>query len=360
MSKKILLILLVLLFLGSASFIVYDKVFKNNPVNDKANPNENEINNNNGNEKDDEKEVIAPKPEVKIINLKSTSRPIAVMIDNHSGALPQVGLQDAYIIYEIVVEGGLSRFLALFLDKNTAMIGPVRSARHYFLDYALENNAIYAHFGYSPQALNDIKTYGVNNISGTQSDGSAFWREGPLASPHNVYTSIAKINERAANKGYSLISDNTVPLLNYSTDDINLDANTGAIVAAKVRINYSSGHYVGYTYDNVNKVYLRTYHGSPQVDRITNQQYSFKNVIVISVTNRSLGDPTNLTRQGLDNVGTGTGYYITNGYAIPITWAKDSRTARTRYLDLNGIQINVNDGNTFINIQPSNQRTIFE
>ena len=83
---------------------------------------------------------------------KGTDRPIAVMIDNHKGAMPQAGLNDAYMVYEIIVEGGETRLMALFKGANLDKIGPVRSSRHYFLDYALENDAIYVHFGWSPQA----------------------------------------------------------------------------------------------------------------------------------------------------------------------------------------------------------------
>ena len=79
------------------------------------------------------------------------------MINNLNEARPyQSGLQDAYIVYEMIVEGGITRMMALFKDQNTSRIGPVRSSRHYYLDYALENDAIYVHFGWSPQAQTDI------------------------------------------------------------------------------------------------------------------------------------------------------------------------------------------------------------
>ena len=93
-------------------------------------------------------------------------RPVAVMIDNHKDAWAQSGLNDAYMIYEIIVEGSETRLMALFKGKDTNIIGPVRSARHYFLDYALENDALYGHIGWSPQAEDDIDELGVNNING--------------------------------------------------------------------------------------------------------------------------------------------------------------------------------------------------
>ena len=110
-------------------------------------------------EQEEKTEEPAPIVEKKlqILDLESDTRPIAVMINNHKTAQPyQTGLNDAYLVYEIVVEGGITRMMAVFKDKDTATIGTVRSSRHYFLDYAQENDAIYTHFGWSPQAESDI------------------------------------------------------------------------------------------------------------------------------------------------------------------------------------------------------------
>ena len=106
-------------------------------------------------EKEPEKTVEVKK--LKIVDEESKSRPYAIMINNLGVARPlQSGLQDAYIIYEMIVEGGLTRYMALFMDQNTERIGSIRSARHYYIDYALENDAIYVHHGKSPQAQEDF------------------------------------------------------------------------------------------------------------------------------------------------------------------------------------------------------------
>ena len=113
----------------------------------------------------EENVIIAPQEEEKTVQIfKGNDRPIAVMIDNHSGAWPQAGLNQAYMVYEIIVEGGETRLMALFKGVDVEKIGPVRSARHYFVDYAMENDAIYTHFGESPQANSDIKRYVVDEI----------------------------------------------------------------------------------------------------------------------------------------------------------------------------------------------------
>ena len=115
--------------------------------------------------------------ELTIFDENSNDRPIAVMIDNNVGNNNHIGLQDSYLNYEIIVEGGLTRIMAIYKDKDLAQIGPVRSSRHYFLDYALESDCIYTHFGWSTYAENDIRTLGVNNINGLY-DSYPFWRSG--------------------------------------------------------------------------------------------------------------------------------------------------------------------------------------
>ena len=104
---------------------------------------------------------------LKVLDPNSNARPYAVMINNHPEARKyHSGLQDAYITYEIIVEGGMTRLMAVYKGVDVGKIGSVRSARHYFLDYAMENDAVYVHWGWSPMAESDIKSFGINNING--------------------------------------------------------------------------------------------------------------------------------------------------------------------------------------------------
>ena len=98
---------------------------------------------------------------------------------------------------------------------------------------------------------------------------------------------------------------------------------------------------------------MRDVNGKKHTDYITNEQYHFKNIITYQVKNITLNDGSHKNRQTIDNIGSGKGYYITNGYAIPITWEKKSRAEQTKYRLENGEELVVNDGNTFIQIQPS-------
>ena len=297
---------------------------------------------------DEEEVLVVPQKEVQIFT--GDDRPIAVMIDNHSGAWPQANLNQAYLVYEIVVEGGETRLMALFKGKDLEKIGPVRSSRHYFLDYALENDAIYVHYGWSPQAQSDISRYGVNNINGISESSSSFWRVKDKSAPHNVLTSTEKILQIAERKNYATTSKQE-SVLNYVADEFDLNSND-AITATEVTIPHSTLQTVKYEYDEETKTYTRYARGKLQKDYVTGEAITTKNIIITFCDNYDLDDSENKGRQGLKNIGTFDGYYITNGKAIEIQCTKTARDEQTVYKDLQGNEINVNDGNTFINICP--------
>ena len=296
-----------------------------------------------------EKPVEEETPKLKIVDEESTSRPFAVMINNVGVARPlQSGLQDAYIIYEIIVEGGITRYMALFLDQDTSRIGSIRSSRHYYLDYALENDAIYVHHGQSPQALSDFGTLGVDRIVADNSKTG--WRDKSLnvSSEHTLFTSIAKLKNGIGNKRTTRNKD---LLLNYSIEPLDLKSIENSKEANKVSINYSNTVTSSYEYDSSNKVYKRFVNGKEHKDYATKKQYTFKNIITYQVANYTIaGDDKG--RQNLNNIGSGSGYYISEGIAIPIKWSKSSRREQTKYYFENGEELKVNDGNTFIQLQP--------
>ena len=301
--------------------------------------------------------IPEPVKEEKTVQIfKGNDRPIAIMIDNHSDAWPQAGLQKAYMVYEIVVEGGETRLMALFKGTDAEKIGPVRSARHYFLDYAMENDAIYAHFGESPQADSDIRKYSINEIDGIAEDGTTFKRVKDKASPHNAVTSIDKLIESAKNKKFKMTS-NKESVLNYVTDEVNLEEGQGAI---SVTIPHSDLQTVKYVYDEENKEYQRYARGKKQTDWDSKETITTKNIIVTFCDNYTLQDKENKGRQGIKNIGTFDGYYITNGKAIKIKCIKKERDEQTVYQDLEGNEIKVNDGNTFVNICPTDAKVVLE
>lgn len=287
---------------------------------------------------------------------QGNDRPIAVMIDNHSGAWPQAGLQKAYMVYEIIVEGGETRLMALFKGVDLEKIGPVRSARHYFVDYAMENDAIYVHFGESPQADKDIKKYSIDEIDGIAEDGTTFWRVKDKAAPHNAVTSTAKLLASAQNKKYKTTSSEE-SVLNYVTEEVNLEDGQEAV---SVTIPHSQLQTVKYEYDEENQVYERYARGKEQTDWDTKETITTKNIIITFCDNYTLTDTENKGRQGLTNIGTFDGYYITNGKAIKIKCIKNDREEQTIYQDLEGNEIKVNDGNTFVHICPTSAQVALE
>ena len=335
-GTKILIIVLIILILAAGGIMAY-KITKDK---------QNETQEVSENQNEDILTAGIEEKEVQIFN--GNDRPIAVMIDNHNGAWPQAGLNQAYLVYEIIVEGGETRLMALFKGVNLDNIGPVRSARHYFLDYAMENDAIYTHFGWSPQAQSDITKYSINNINGITESESAFWRVKDKSSPHNVMTSTEAILKIAKSKGYKTTSTKE-SVLNYVTDDVELEDGQEATT---VTIPHSTLQTVKYEYDEEYRVYKRYARNKAQTDYDTGNSVTTKNIIITFCDNYTLQDSENKGRQGLKNIGTFDGYYITNGRAIKIKCIKETRDAQTRYEDLQGNEIEVNDGNTWINICP--------
>lgn len=335
-KKEYLLIIIVLSVVALLGTLIYLTTSKKNK---------------NNNENDNSTTTTTVK-KLNIVNEESKSRPYAIMINNVEGARKlQSGLQDAYMVYELMVEGGITRYLALFLDQTTERIGSIRSARHYYLDYALENDAIYVHHGYSPQAREDWSKLGVDRIEVNES--TTGWRD-KSASKTYEFTLFTNIEKLGKGIRFKRTERNKDLLLNYSVDNIDISQMEGAIPANKVDIKYSSNTTTNYEYDTDNNIYLRSVNNKSQNDYVTGKQLTVKNIIVYKVKYSNIqGD--NKGRQTIDNVGNGTGYYISNGYAVPITWKKDSRSSATIYKYNNGKEIQVNDGNTFIQIMPDNQ-----
>lgn len=343
-KTRILIIVLIILIILAGGILAY-KI-----INDKNKNQETAVEDGN----DDVLKVAVEDKKVQIY--QGTDRPIAVMIDNHQDAWPQAGLNKAYMVYEIVVEGGETRLMALFKGADVSKIGPVRSSRHYFIDYAMENDAIYAHFGWSPQAESDIKRFSINNINGLIESSKTFWRVSDKYSPHNAVTSTKALLEVAQAKKYRTTSD-VKSVLNYTTDEVKLEEGQEAL---SVTIPHSTLQTVRYEYDAENKIYKRYARNKAQKDWDTGDAITTKNIIITFCDNYTLDDSENKGRQGLYNIGTFDGYYITNGKAIKIKCTKTARDVKTVYKDLNGNEIKVNDGNTFVNICPKDANVVIQ
>ena len=338
MIKSIILIVIILALVTTFAVVKFTGNKENN---------DNNNNNNNTNEPTDE-EI---EEDIKIIDLNSKTRPYAVMINCHNGALPQAGLQDAYIVYEIMVEGGITRMMALFKDKDVSKIGSVRSARTQYLDYVYEHDAIYVHAGGAKDALNRISSEGISDVD---VDGTYGFRDTSLnrSWEHTLFTSTKLLLNGVNAKGFTKTT-NTPNLLTYTTS-LDLDVFNNSKNANNISIKYSEYRTSNYTYDASKKVYLRSMNSTKNIDLVTNLQYEVKNIIVYAVKYSSYTNGSSTQYQKIDNVGTGDGYYITEGKAIPITWEKTSHNSQTKYIvKETGKELVVNDGNTYIQIYPT-------
>lgn len=306
---------------------------------------DNKESNNTNNEIKEEKKV-------RIIDLDSKERPYAVMINTHNDALPQSSLQEAYIVYELMVEGGITRMMALFKGKDLDKIGSVRSARTQYLGYAYENDAIYVHAGGAQDALNRISSEKINDVD---VDGQYGVRDRNLnrAWEHTLFTTTDLLNKAVSNRGFRTEA-NVDNLLNYGAEPLNLEEYTTKSVANNISIKYSYYRTSEYAYNEESKTYLRSMNGTPNTDLVTGAQYQVKNIIVYGVNYSNYCDSGYCAYQKVDNIGTGEGYYITEGYAIPITWTKENEKTQTVYtVKETGKELVVNDGNTYIQIYPT-------
>ena len=305
-------------------------------------------------------EVVVEK-KVTIIDEESNTRPYAVVVNNFPKATKvQAGLNEAYIIYEFPIEGGITRSLALFKDKQDVRIGTVRSARHDYLDYVLENDAIFVHFGWSKKAMQDIPKLGIDYIDGNTRDNDPFWRENPtsLATEHTVYTNLTKIIEHNDKvRKFRTTTDVKFPL-NYSIDNIDLSTSEAANLAHNVEISYSGAYKIKYEYNNETKRYDRYVNGNKHIDYFNQENFDTKNIIVVLLdwgTVKEYADAAGNNYLDLYNEGNGKGYYITNGYAKEIKWEKKDRSSQTIYKYLDDTEVKINDGNTYIMFQSKNQ-----
>ena len=146
-------------------------------------------------------------------------------------------------------------------------------------------------------------------------------------------------------------------MLTYNVKDEDLSKREDAIVANKVSIPYSNLTVSSYEYDPETKSYNRFVNDKAHTDYVTKEQYSFKNIITYKLGTSTIDS---YGRLDLKNIGSGEGYYITNGYAIPIKWEKETRKSQTRYYYTDGTELKVSDGNTFIQIQPLEKELVIE
>lgn len=278
-----------------------------------------------------------------------SKRPVAVMINNLQEALPSSSTKKADIIYECMVEGGITRIMPIFSDyEGLEKIGSVRSARHYYIHIANEYDAIYVHYGQSAPAKEILNKKVIDNINGlTYDDG--FYRDSNRVAPHNAYTTSDRIIKGIADFGYRTEYKEThEKVLSFNEEEKDLENGESANTIHVNFSNYSKPYFV---YNEETKLYERYEYNAPQIDDQEEEGsnvLTFKNVI-IQISSYTCINPEN-DLQELVQVGEGNGYYCTNGKAIPITWSKSAEKAKTKYFTEDGKELLLNPGKTWISI----------
>lgn len=278
-------------------------------------------------------------------------RPYAIMLNNIKLASPQSGTSEAGVLYEAIVEGGITRLMGIYEELNEARIGSVRSARHYFVSFADEYDAIYVHYGETTYATKKIKATGIDNLSGlTGIEGTVFYRDKSIRAPHNAFATAEGIVKGTEIKGYDTEyeEDYEAHFTFYEEDS---DLTTGQEVE-QVTLKFSNYTRPYFEYHSDDKLYYRFQFGTEHIDYNTGKQLAFKNIIVQFVKEWDIDKNDYQTMDIAD--ATGNGYYITNGKKVDITWSKNEATRRMRYYDTQGGELVINPGKTYIAIFPDN------
>jgi hypothetical protein len=263
----------------------------------------------------------------------------AVMIDNHPDARPQSGLAEANLVYEIPVEGGMTRFMAVFDATTTAeQIGPVRSARKYFVEFADGLDAVYAHVGGSPEALQLTHALPGFRELDEFANSATFWRSKKRAAPHNVYTRIDLLREAAARKKWS-----TGSFVGWAYVDA---APTSTVTGQDVPdITYEAVPSITWKYVPATNSYERYASGAQKKD-IDGAPVVAKNVVVL-FTESSILD--SYGRLKVRTTGKGQAMLYRDGKAIQMTWHR-SAGEHLRFETMDSKEALFNPGTTWIQV----------
>jgi hypothetical protein len=286
-------------------------------------------------------------------------RPIAVIVDNFvPDALPQPGLKQASIVYEAPVEGGLTRLMAIYLERGASAIGPLRSARPYFVAWAAGYRALLVHAGGSPAALNLLyRTPTLANVEATF-PSRGFYRSAQSTAPHNLYGSTSAVRSLAhRNRWDRRVSYPWVPHKRPAATGLRGGQQSIDIDFSFPGTTSPSAYSVTYRYDPQSNTYLRSMGGVPFDDRDTGSQLAVSNVVVLFTSISPLPrDPKGRLR--INTSGSGQATYFRDGQAIPGRWIKRAAQSPLRLLDERGKPIALNPGQTWIEVvTPGSVRT---
>ncbi|NLZ48308.1 MAG: DUF3048 domain-containing protein [Clostridiales bacterium] len=272
--------------------------------------------------------------------------PFMVIVENSKPARPQSGLSEADIVYETMAEGGIPRFIALFHSNSPKEIGPVRSARPYFLTIAKEYDLPFGHCGGSPAALESIekeKLMSMNEFA----YGGYYWRDNSRKAPHNLYTSADKLRRLIMNKKYTKPA---IASLKFNKSYWDKDLSPAKKVSMKLSTYYST------SYEFKDNLYYKYMDNEASTDRPTGANITASNIVVQLTDIKTLSDG----RLEIKLLGQGKGYVISAGKYIEISWLKADENSPTILKDSEGNIVSLSPGNTWWHIADSKLQINFQ
>lgn len=282
-------------------------------------------------------------------------RVLAVVVDNSPSARPQSGISFASVVYEIPVEGGITRLLALYFGNEPPVVGPVRSLRKYMIPIIQEYDALIAHCGGDPGSWYEVALYSLPDFNELEGRGK-YYRSADRKAPHNLYLKLPETRIEAVKRGWQkgkqevsgpfLIS----PLAELTSEEVHY-----------VKIPYASGkisNYVEWKYDAESGLYYRWVNGVLQKDRLNGKAISTHHIIIQRVWKKQVeGPPT--WRIDLGIMGAGNGWVISKGKKEEISWRKSSRQRKTQYQFPDGRPVTLTPGTIWVEIIPDTVEITF-
>lgn len=291
----------------------------------------------------------APMTESEWLARKDTL-PLAVMVDNSPSAYPQSGLDRADLVYEAFVEGGITRFMAVFWRQDADQVSPVRSARTPFVIWASELGALYGHAGGAvtgneANAIGQIYDWNVRDLDAfLPVSDVAYYRSSERYAPYNLVGVTKKLRTAAASLAYA--GPSTLAQWRFKADG---EGTASAPAVGAFEVNFQERRYassvIQWHWDEASRSWLRFQSGGQHKDAVTGKQLAFKNVIVMRVP----WDVVDFSGHVLlQQIGEGPATVFLDGRAIEGTWRKKDRLGRTRFYDRQGVEIALNRGPIFI------------
>jgi hypothetical protein len=302
-------------------------------------------------------------------------RPLGIMVENHAEARPQSGLSGADVIYEAVAEGGITRFLSVFYCQTAEEVGPIRSARTYFLDFISEYGAspLYVHVGGANQdgpadALTQIENYGwaeVNDLNQFSIGFPTFWRDydrlgHPAATEHTMYSTTEKLLQFAATSRKLKVEDENG--ISWAKGFTPYSFKEDALISQRpssqtIHLEFwttDASYAVDWIYEPIANIYKRNNGGIAHIDRNNGKQLTAKNIAVLYMLQTHANDGYENNQHLLYKTkGTGRANIFMDGKQVVGTWRKDTRTARTLLFDNTGSPIKFNRGTIWFEILPT-------